>query len=52
MRAAVIGGGSWGTALASVLGVNGHDTVVWAHDAESARTLNEKHENSKYLPGL
>jgi glycerol-3-phosphate dehydrogenase (NAD(P)+) len=52
MRAAVIGGGSWGTALASVLGVNGHDTVVWAHDAESARALNERHENTKYLPGL
>src|SRR5471032_477833 len=52
MRAAVIGGGSWGTALASVLGVNGHDTIVWAHDAESARALTEQHENPKYLPGL
>jgi glycerol-3-phosphate dehydrogenase (NAD(P)+) len=52
MRAAVIGGGSWGTALASVLGGNGHDTIVWAHDVESARALNELHENPKYLPGL
>jgi glycerol-3-phosphate dehydrogenase (NAD(P)+) len=52
MRAAVIGGGSWGTALASVLGANGHDTVIWSHDENVARSLNERHENSKYLPGM
>lgn len=52
MRAAVIGGGSWGTALASVLAHNGHDAVVWSHDPEAARSLLERHENTKYLPGL
>ena len=52
MRAAVIGGGSWGTALASVLASNGHDAVVWAHDASVARALAEKHQNPKYLSGL
>jgi glycerol-3-phosphate dehydrogenase (NAD(P)+) len=52
MRAAVIGGGSWGTALASVLAHNGHDAVVWAHDPEVARSLTEKHQNPKYLIGL
>ena len=52
MRAAVIGGGSWGTALASVLGNNGHDTMVWSHDADAARSLATEHENPKYLPGL
>jgi glycerol-3-phosphate dehydrogenase (NAD(P)+) len=52
MRAAVIGGGSWGTALAAVLGGNGHDTVVWAHDPEVARAISQKHENPKYLAGL
>ena len=52
MRAAVIGGGSWGTALAAVLGHNGHDTIVWAHDAEVARALTATHQNPKYLPGL
>jgi glycerol-3-phosphate dehydrogenase (NAD(P)+) len=52
MRAAVIGGGSWGTALASVLAHNGHDAVVWCHDAESALSLSERHENTRYLPGL
>src|SRR5438874_2337268 len=52
MKAAVIGGGSWGTALASVLGNNGHETWIWAHDKEVARALTERHENPKYLPGL
>ena len=52
MRAAVIGGGSWGTALASVLGFNGHETIIWARDSEVARALTERHENPKYLPGL
>jgi glycerol-3-phosphate dehydrogenase (NAD(P)+) len=52
MRAAVIGGGSWGTALAAVLGSNGHEVVVWAHDPDVARALTEKHENPKYLKGL
>src|SRR5712691_11671240 len=52
MRAAVIGGGSWGTALASVLAGNGWDVVVWSHDPEVAVALGERHENPKYLPGL
>src|SRR5256712_5272087 len=52
MRAAVIGGGSWGTALASVLAANGWEVVVWSHDPEVAVSLGERHENPKYLPGL
>ncbi len=52
MRAAVIGGGSWGTALASVLAGNGSEVMVWSHDPEVAVALSERHENTKYLPGL
>jgi len=52
MRAAVIGAGSWGTALASVLGNNGHETLVWSHDPSVAASINDKHENTKYLPDL
>ena len=51
MRAAVIGGGSWGTALASVLGHNGHEVRVWAHDPAVAKSIDERHLNDKYLPG-
>ena len=52
MRAAVIGGGSWGTALASVLGNNGLDVSLWCHDAAVAQAVTERHENPKYLAGL
>lgn len=52
MRATVIGGGSWGTALAAVLAGNGHDTAIWARDAAVAADIAERHENKRYLPGL
>src|SRR5256885_17128937 len=52
MRAAVIGGGSWGTALAAVLGNNGHEVVIWSFEADVAQALAERHENPRYMPGL
>jgi glycerol-3-phosphate dehydrogenase (NAD(P)+) len=51
MRAAVIGGGSWGTALALVLGDNGHDVTIWSFEEDVARAITERHENTKYMPG-
>ena len=42
MRAAVIGGGSWGTALASVLAGNGWEVVIWSHDPEVAVAFGER----------
>ena len=51
MRSAVIGSGSFGTAMANVLAAKGYATRVWARDAQLARTINERHENSTYLPG-
>jgi glycerol-3-phosphate dehydrogenase (NAD(P)+) len=52
MRVAVIGGGSWGTALAGVLGRKGHRVAVWAHDPEVAASLRERKANERYLPGI
>ncbi|GAC1342758.1 MAG: NAD(P)H-dependent glycerol-3-phosphate dehydrogenase [Myxococcales bacterium] len=52
MRAAIIGGGSWGTALAALLGWNGHDAVICARDPAVARAIEARHENTNYLPGL
>jgi glycerol-3-phosphate dehydrogenase (NAD(P)+) len=52
MRAAVIGGGSWGTALASVLGGNGHDVTIWSYELDVAEALATKRENPRYMPGL
>lgn len=51
MRCAVVGGGAWGTALAHVLGTNGHDVMLWAREAEVVDAVNERHENTIFLAG-
>lgn len=51
-KVAVIGGGSWGTALASRLAANGHDTLLWAYEAELVSEINSNHTNSLYLPAI
>lgn len=52
MRAAVIGAGSWGTALAWVLAGNGHSVALWAHSAEVAEAINAEHRNPRYLSAV
>jgi len=49
---AVIGAGSWGTALAKTFCESGHDVTLWAHGAEAARAIAERRENTPYLPGV
>ncbi|GBU11165.1 glycerol-3-phosphate dehydrogenase [Erysipelotrichaceae bacterium] len=44
MKVTVIGAGAWGGALAQVLCDNGHDVVVWTHDVEHARQINEQRQ--------
>jgi glycerol-3-phosphate dehydrogenase (NAD(P)+) len=51
MRCIVIGGGAWGTALAHVLGTNGHDVTLWAREPEVVGAVNERHENVMFLAG-
>ena len=51
-RIAVIGGGSWGTALAGRLAANGNDTVLWAYEPELVAEINARRTNSLYLPGI
>lgn len=51
-RIAVIGGGSWGTALADLLAGNGHDTVLWIHEPELVQEVALTRVNSLYLPGF
>lgn len=50
MKAIVLGAGSWGTALAQLLAVNGHAVTLWMRDAEQAAAINKTRENSRYLP--
>ena len=49
---AVLGAGSWGTALALQLARNQHDVTLWAHRREHAAALAENRENRRYLPGI
>jgi len=51
VRVAVLGGGSWGTTVAS-LAANNAQTTVWARSAETVQAINEEHENPAYLKGL
>ncbi len=51
MKVAVIGAGSWGTAVASIAAQHAH-TVLWARRPDLAQTINDSHQNTEYLPGL
>jgi len=48
---AVLGAGSWGTALAALLAANGHQIRLWARDPELVERLKSERENRQYLPG-
>ena len=45
----VIGAGSWGTALAKVVGENGHPVLLWSRDSKQCAAINKKHRNPRYL---
>jgi glycerol-3-phosphate dehydrogenase (NAD(P)+) len=49
MKIAVIGAGSWGTALALVAARANHQTVLWMRSADHARAINENHLNPRHL---
>lgn len=48
MKISVLGSGSWGTTVASIV-AHRNDTVVWSRDANTAEEINADHRNSKYL---
>ena len=50
MKCAVVGAGAWGTALASVLADNGHETLIWTYEPDVATSINGTHENRRFLP--
>ena len=49
---AVLGAGSWGTALAALISRHGHRVVLWGRDAGVVEAIDRRHENPHYLPGI
>ena len=50
MQVTVLGAGSWGTTVATLVAQRNH-AVLWARSAEHAEEINKEHTNSTYLPG-
>ena len=50
-RLGVVGGGAWGTALAQVAASDGRDVLLWARESEVVAAVNDRRENSIFLPG-
>ncbi len=48
----VIGAGAWGSALAQILSKNGRSVTIWAREPEVVESINTKHENPVFLPGI
>ena len=52
LNIAVLGAGSWGTALAALMARHGHAVTLWGRDAKVAAAIDQQHENTRYLPGI
>jgi glycerol-3-phosphate dehydrogenase (NAD(P)+) len=48
----ILGGGSWGTALAKLLSENGNDVTVWLRNEEQCLELSQRRVNEKYLKNV
>ena len=51
-RIAIIGGGSWGTALAVIAARAGHDVQLWSRNPDVIHSINEQRANSHYLKSV
>lgn len=52
LKIAVLGGGSFGTAIANILAANGHETILWMRSVEHANKCRQEKQNARYLPGF
>lgn len=50
LRVTVLGGGSFGTAMANLAASNGCETVLWIRDRETAQRIEDSRINERYLP--
>ncbi|MCL2818180.1 MAG: NAD(P)-dependent glycerol-3-phosphate dehydrogenase [Actinomycetia bacterium] len=52
MRVAVIGAGSWGSAIAWLLDSKGYEVAIWARESEIAQTINTQQRNPQYMTDI
>ncbi len=52
MRISVLGAGSWGTTVASVLTRRDHESLIWARSLAATDEINQEHTNGRDLPGF
>jgi len=52
MKIGVIGAGAWGTALGVAAAQAGRSVTLWAREEEAVDSINSKHENAPFLPGI
>lgn len=50
-KVTVLGGGSFGTAIANIVSTNGHHAHLWMRDKDRALRCQQQRENAEYLPG-
>ena len=51
-KVAVFGAGSWGTAFSIVLADAGNDVTIWGRRDDVCAAINDRHQNTDYLPGI
>jgi glycerol-3-phosphate dehydrogenase (NAD(P)+) len=49
---AVLGAGAWGTAIAKVIAEKDKDVLIWSYETEVRDDINNKRQNSRYLPDV
>jgi glycerol-3-phosphate dehydrogenase (NAD(P)+) len=51
LKVGLLGGGSWGTTVASLVTRN-TSVKLWARNPDTVSEINEDHTNQRYLPGI
>jgi glycerol-3-phosphate dehydrogenase (NAD(P)+) len=51
-QTAVLGAGAWGTAIAKVIAEKGKEVAIWCLEEETKEDINERRQNSRFLPGV